>query len=196
MVQVPPEIRIRLPQSIVSFNERYAGSVVEGVEQQMRLCIQSAVAHIQSPGCGPFWAMIVERETDRILCGAGNFVVGGKQSWMHGERLAFSLGQTVVNNFVFPYGRYRLVTTAAMCIACYGESLTSGIAEIVAAARGEDVERETPFKEGRLPQDWQGELKRRGILYRPDVLRDESLVPLRQYSTSGGISYFNAGPQT
>ena len=52
-------------------------------------------------------------------------------------------------------------------------------------ARSEDVEELTPFDEGPLPADWIGELERRGIAVRRDILRDRAREVLRRYGESG-----------
>ncbi|MCC6562260.1 MAG: nucleoside deaminase, partial [Xanthomonadales bacterium] len=53
----------------------------------------------------------------------------------------------------------------------------------------EDVMELTEFDEGPLPQDWVGELQRRGIAVRRDILRDECRDVLAFYRDSGGARY-------
>jgi hypothetical protein len=52
-------------------------------------------------------------------------------------------------------------------------------------ARGADVEELTTFDEGPLPSDWVGELERRGIKVRRDILRDQARAVLAAYGARG-----------
>ena len=65
----------------------------------------------------------------------------------------------------------------------------AGIDRLLIGARSEDVESLTEFDEGPLPNDWVGELERRGIAVTCDVLRDEARSVLRDYGLLGGPSY-------
>jgi len=56
---------------------------------------------------------------------------------------------------------------------------------LLIGARAEDVESLTEFDEGPLPTDWIGELTRRGIAVRRDLLRDEARAVLADYGRSG-----------
>jgi hypothetical protein len=56
-------------------------------------------------------------------------------------------------------------------------------------ARAEDVMSLTEFDEGPLPADWIGELEKRGVAVKRDILRDECRDVLAFYSASGGASY-------
>ncbi len=103
------------------------------------------------------------------------------------------LGEKTIGEFVFPPDAFELFSTAQMCIHCWALSLSSGLAKVTVAARGEDVERFTPFREGPLPSNWVELLASQGIQHVPDLLREESWVPLQQY---GGVNYFDAGKQT
>ena len=57
--------------------------------------------------------------------------------------------------------------------------------ELLIGARSEDVESLTDFDEGPLPADWIGELERRGIAVRRDILREQACAVLRAYGESG-----------
>lgn len=185
-------IEIVFPDFLLNFNQQFSGKLVPSIEEQMLLAIDLATKNVKSKSGGPFASLIVEIETNRILCAAVNLVVEQSQSWLHGERLAFALGQKTIDNFSFPKGKFRLVSSAQMCIGCWAESLSSGISEIVVAATAEDVETHTPFKEGLLPGDWLEQLSNQGIKHTSNVCREESLEPLRLYGKSGE-AYYDAG---
>jgi hypothetical protein len=61
----------------------------------------------------------------------------------------------------------------------------AGVDELLIGARSEDVEELTEFDEGPLPADWVGELERRGIAVRRDILRDEARSVLAAYGQTG-----------
>ncbi len=61
----------------------------------------------------------------------------------------------------------------------------AGIDELLIGARAEDVEELTEFDEGPLPADWIGELERRGIAVRRDILREQARDVLAAYGASG-----------
>jgi hypothetical protein len=61
----------------------------------------------------------------------------------------------------------------------------AGIDALLIGARAEDVEELTDFDEGPLPTDWIGELERRHIAVRRDILRDQARTVLAAYGISG-----------
>jgi tRNA(Arg) A34 adenosine deaminase TadA len=81
--------------------------------------------------------------------------------------------------------RYVLATSAQPCCQCYGATVWAGIDELLIGARADDVEELTEFDEGPLPADWIGELQRRGIAVRRDILRDRARAVLADYGASG-----------
>ena len=82
----------------------------------------------------------------------------------------------------------ELVSSAEPCLMCLGAVLWSGVRYLVCGARGEDVTA-LGFDEGPKPHEWIGELRRRGIEVRADVLRDEACKILRDYQAAGGLIY-------
>jgi tRNA(Arg) A34 adenosine deaminase TadA len=82
-------------------------------------------------------------------------------------------------------GHYVLATSSQPCCQCYGATVWAGIDELLIGARSEDVEKLTEFDEGPLPADWIGELERRGIRVRRDILREQARGVLASYGTCG-----------
>ena len=72
---------------------------------------------------------------------------------------------------------------------CYGASFWAGIDELLIGARGEDVMALSEFDEGPLPTNWIGELEKRGIAVRRDILRDEAREVFKRYAQTGGERY-------
>jgi tRNA(Arg) A34 adenosine deaminase TadA len=85
-------------------------------------------------------------------------------------------------------GHYVLATSSQPCCQCYGAMVWAGIDELLIGARSDDVEELTEFDEGPLPADWIGELERRHIAVRRDILRDQARTVLAAYGTTG-ITY-------
>jgi tRNA(Arg) A34 adenosine deaminase TadA len=109
----------------------------------------------------------------------------------HAEMMAFMTAQARTQRFRLNEDgqRYALATSAQPCCQCYGASVWAGIDELLIGARSEDVEELTEFDEGPLPADWIGELERRGVQVRRDILRDEARDALAAYSARGGLMY-------
>jgi tRNA(Arg) A34 adenosine deaminase TadA len=112
-------------------------------------------------------------------------------SILHAEIMALSFAQKKVGGFDLSapgLPAHELVTSAAPCAMCLGAVPWSGVARLVAGARGEDVEA-VGFDEGAKPADWCGALQSRGIEVISDVLRDEAASVLRDYAARGGEIY-------
>lgn len=188
-------IYIDFPKHLVGFNRKWTGTKPGGIEAEMALLIDLGLEHVKNGG-GPFMSAIVHRETEELLCIAGNMVAWAGQSWLHAERAAFALGQKILNQnnsefFMFPQNEYRLVTTSQMCPACFEEAKNTGISEIAAGASNEDVEKFTSLREGKLPDNWKEQLRLKGIIYHADILRKESCRILQAYGKEG-LTYFDA----
>ena len=78
-----------------------------------------------------------------------------------------------------------LATSSQPCCQCYDASVWAGIDELLIGARAEDVEELAQFDEGPLPADWIGELTRRNIAVRRDILRDQAREVLARYGATG-----------
>lgn len=188
-----PALQLHLtpPSHLIEFNDTLSGKcLTEAV--LMRELVDFGLRHIQQPGCGPFVAAIQAIESGEILVVGANLVLHWKQSWAHAERVALAFAQEKLNTHALPYGKYRLVSTSQLCIACYGEALCSGLTEIVTGTTAEDVESLTLLCEGVLPKQWQEQLRERGIALRPEVERNYAQTLLRAYGTEGA-RYFDAG---
>ncbi|HEY9133444.1 MAG TPA: nucleoside deaminase, partial [Dyella sp.] len=126
-------------------------------------------------------------EHGRLIAAAANRVVPQSCSVAHAEMLAYMAAQQRLSTFRLNAqgGRYALATSAQPCCQCFGATVWAGIDELLIGARAEDVEELTEFDEGPLPADWIGELERRGIAVRRDILRDEARAVLADYGQNG-----------
>ncbi len=154
------------------------------------LAIRLSRRNVELDTGGPFGAAIFDGEGRLIAVGV-NRVVQHNCSVAHAEMMAFMTAQARTQRFRLNEDgrRYALATSAQPCCQCYGASVWAGIDELLIGARSDDVEELTEFDEGPLPADWIGELERRGVQVRRDILRDEARDALAAYSARGGQMY-------
>jgi tRNA(Arg) A34 adenosine deaminase TadA len=159
-------------------------------EARMGVALELARLNVQRRTGGPFGAAVFNAEGRLVSVGV-NRVVAQNCSAAHAEILALTLAQQRLQRFRLNEdgGRYALYSSAQPCCQCYGALVWSGISELVIGARADDVERLAGFDEGPLPQDWVGELERRGIAVRRDLERDAACAVLSDYAAQGGERY-------
>ncbi|KRF00365.1 nucleoside deaminase [Frateuria sp. Soil773] len=158
-------------------------------EDKVGLAIALSRRNVESGHGGPFGAAVFN-EAGRLVSAGVNRVVPQTCSVAHAEMMAYMAAQQRLAAYRLNEagGRYVLATSAQPCCQCYGATVWAGVDELLIGARSEDVEELTDFDEGPLPADWIGELERRGIAVRRDVLRDQARAVLAAYG-AGGPSY-------
>ncbi|HSX59623.1 MAG TPA: nucleoside deaminase [Tahibacter sp.] len=159
-------------------------------EDKVALAIRLSQRNVELDTGGPFGAAVFDGD-GRVVAAGVNRVVQHNCSVAHAEMMAFMTAQARTQRFRLNDDgrRYSLATSAQPCCQCYGASVWAGIDELLIGARSEDVEELTEFDEGPLPADWVGELERRGIAVRRDILRDDARRALAAYSARGGLMY-------
>ncbi|WP_386067485.1 nucleoside deaminase [Tahibacter sp. UC22_41] len=159
-------------------------------EDKVALAIRLAHRNVELGTGGPFGAAVFDGDGRLVAVGV-NRVVPHNCSVAHAEMMAFMTAQARTQRYRLNDDgrRYVLATSAQPCCQCYGASVWAGIDQMLIGARSEDVEELTEFDEGPLPADWVGELERRGVQVRRDVLRDEARRVLAAYSSGGGLMY-------
>lgn len=182
------EIRLALPAWI----DDETGGRHEFPDDASRvgLAIRLARRNIEERSGGPFGAAIFDGEGTLIAAGV-NIVLPQRCSSAHAEIMAFSAAQARLGRARLNEDghRYLLATSAQPCAMCYGASFWAGIDAMLIGARSEDVMALSEFDEGPLPSDWTGELERRGIAVRRDILRDEARAVFELYRQAGGSHY-------
>jgi tRNA(Arg) A34 adenosine deaminase TadA len=155
-------------------------------EERVGLAIELSRHNIEHGHGGPFGAAVFH-EDGRLVSVGVNRVVAQTCSVAHAEMMAYMSAQQRLACFRINEdgGRYTLATSAQPCCQCYGATVWAGIDELLIGARAEDVEALTEFDEGPLPADWAGELERRGIAVRRDILREQARSVLAVYGQSG-----------
>jgi len=157
-------------------------------EARMGLAVELARRNARHATGGPFGAAVFERATGRLVAAGVNIVVPSRCSSAHAEVMAISSSQVVAGTHDLARGDYELATSAEPCAMCFGAILWSGIRSLLCGARGEDVAR-AGFDEGPKPEDWIGELERRGVSVEVDLQREAAARVLREYAARGGPIY-------
>jgi len=159
-------------------------------EAKVGLAIRLARRNIEERSGGPFGAAVFDGE-GRVIAAGVNRVLPSTCSIAHAEIMAFIAAQARLGRHRLNEGggRFVLATSAQPCCQCYGASVWAGIDELLIGARAEDVMELSEFDEGPLPADWVGELGRRGIAVRRDILRAEARDVFALYAAQGGRAY-------
>ena len=168
-------------------------------DAKMALAIELSQRNIEANSGGPFGAALFDR-TDRVLAVGVNRVQPMACSLAHAENMACMLAQQRLQRARLNVdasldatggriGRYTLATSSQPCCQCYGAVIWAGIDRLLIGARSQDVMQLTGFDEGPLPEDWLGELARRGIEVVRDLRRAAACDVLQRYGQSGGAIY-------
>lgn len=160
-------------------------------DERMRLAIQLARENVERGTGGPFGAIIVERDSGRLVAIGMNSVVRTHNSMLHGEMFAFIMAQQRLRSFTLAapgMPAHELITSCEPCAMCLGGALWSGVKRIVCGAAREDASR-LSFEEGPVFPESYRYLEERGIEIRRNVLRDEARAVLEDYRARGGKIY-------
>jgi tRNA(Arg) A34 adenosine deaminase TadA len=185
---LPLQIHLTLPpwiDEVADIGRRYASD-----EERVGLAIELSRQNVERAGGGPFGSAVFDALNGRLVAAGVNRVVSQNCSVAHAEMMAIMIAQQRLNRSRMNEddGHYVLATSSQPCCQCYGAMVWAGIDELLIGARADDVEELTEFDEGPLPADWIGELERRHIAVRRDILRDQARTVLAAYGTSG-IAY-------
>ncbi len=162
----------------------------DAADEQVALAIELARLNVEHGSGGPFGAVVFD-DAGRIVAAAVNRVMPETCSLAHAEIMAYMAAQQALSRArLNEDGRkYTLATSAQPCCQCYGATIWAGIDTLLIGARAEDVMELTEFDEGPLPADWIGELEKRNIAVKRDILRAEARAVLAVYSQGGGARY-------
>lgn len=159
-------------------------------ESRVNLAIDLARGNVENRAGGPFGAAVFTGEGRLVSVGV-NRVVPQSCSVAHAEMMAYMLAQQRLQRYRLNEdgSRFILATSAQPCCQCYGATVWAGIDELLIGARSEDVEELAGFDEGPLPADWIGELQKRGVQVKRDILREEARQVFVRYRELGGAAY-------
>lgn len=167
-----------------------------GDDAKVALAIALSRRNVEAGSGGPFGAAVFNAADDRIVSVGVNRVLPQSCSVAHAETMAYMLAQQRLQRARLNrdlddqvVGRFVLATSSQPCCQCYGATVWAGIDRLLIGARSEDVMALTPFDEGPLPEDWVGELERRGIEVVRDLQREAACEVLRAYGESDAGRY-------
>ncbi|WP_210414773.1 nucleoside deaminase [Microlunatus elymi] len=181
--QLVTEFSIRLPGWLRTELARLPGHIADR-DDRIRIVNELAGRNIAEGTGGPFAALVVERDSGKLLSAAVNLVPEVDLALAHAEMIALSLAQAHIGSWNLgadPARAHSLVINAQPCAMCLGALIWSGIGELEFAASGADVERITGFDEGPVPPDWREQLESRGIAVHAGRSAAEALVVLQDF---------------
>ncbi len=181
---LPLQIHLTLPPWIGEVADESRCYLTD--EERVGLAIELSRQNVERSHGGPFGAAVFN-DAGRLIAVGVNRVIPQTCSVAHAEMMAYMIAQQRLAAFRLNEqgGRYILATSAQPCCQCFGATIWAGIDELLIGARAEDVEELTEFDEGPLPADWIGELQRRHIEVRLDILREQARDVLAAYGASG-----------
>lgn len=190
------QLTIALPPWLTAFESEPLRLDGSSDAERMHWAIELAKRNVAEQTGGPFGAIVVEESTGTCIAAGVNLVVSSGLSLAHAESVAILLAQLRSGTYDLagqPQKRYSMYASGQPCIMCFGVLWWSGITRLVCAARGEDIESITSFREGPLPGNWPLLLSQRtglpSIEVVQDVLRDEACDVLRSYVAAGHPVY-------
>jgi tRNA(Arg) A34 adenosine deaminase TadA len=188
MHALPSLVNLSLPDWV--FREIDSTKIYADDAAKVALAIRLSLRNVEEKTGGPFGAAVFTHD-GRLVSAGVNRVVAQHCSVAHAEMMAYMLAQSKLQRFRLndPDGKFVLATSAQPCCQCYGATVWAGVDELLIGARAADVEELTEFDEGPLPADWIGELTRRGIAVRRDILREDARAVFVRYRELGGASY-------
>ncbi|HEX7915433.1 nucleoside deaminase [Rudaea sp.] len=193
MNTLPSFVELTLPDWV--FREVDATKIYASDEERIALAIRLANRNVEEKTGGPFGAAVFTRAGKLVSAGV-NRVVPRSCSVAHAEMMAYMLAQAKLRRFRLnepapgeAREEFVLATSAQPCCQCYGATVWAGVDELLIGARSEDVEELSEFDEGPLPADWIGELEKRGVRVKRDILRDSAREVFLRYREAGGANY-------
>ena len=169
-------------------------------EREDRMALVHALAdrNFREGNGGPFAAIVVERDSGRLVSVGVNVVLASGVSSGHAEVTALGLAQTAIGAWDLGgegQPAHELVVNWRPCVQCYGATLWSGVRRLVVAGSGPELEEITTFDEGPMREDWAAAFEARGIEVVDGVRRDEALAVFHAYRAhvdEGSVLVYNA----
>lgn len=172
--------------------------ILDSDEEKMALVHRLADRNFREGNGGPFAAIVTESATGRIVSVGVNCVLSSGVTSSHAEVVALALAQRRLGSWDLGSGDspdHELVVNWRPCVQCYGATMWSGVTRLVVAGDGPELEQQTTFDEGPMPQDWAPQFEMRGIEVTQNVLRAEAIsvfAAYRQYIAAGAVTVYNA----
>lgn len=189
---IPTKMVLTLPPWATKLT-RHLPKRITDLDGQMGLAIRLARLNgLEHATGGPFGAALFTLDGYLISIGM-NLVVRETCSSLHAENVAITLGQQALGTHDLSAPGLPpivLVSSAALCVQCFGNVWWSGLRKIVTAATASDVVHRTGFQEGPCPRNFASLLAReRGMEVVQRFMRDESCAILTAYREAGHVIY-------
>jgi tRNA(Arg) A34 adenosine deaminase TadA len=184
-----PAFRIALPSWVEPFLATQP-DVFPTPETRMALAIELSRLNVLHASGGPFGAALFD-DAGRLVAPGMNLVVNAGCSLLHAETVALAFAQQSLGRYDLGGGGERyfeLYASTEPCVMCYGAIHWSGVRRLICGARGEDA-RAIGFDEGEKPVGWAAALEARGIGVVRDLLRQDAVAVLHDYTANGGVVY-------
>ncbi|MDA0990541.1 MAG: nucleoside deaminase [Verrucomicrobia bacterium] len=187
----PSSLTITLPAWLQDVVRAQAGHALLTADDRMAFAIALARRNVEAGTGGPFGAIVVERDSGKLVSAGVNLVVPAACSVAHAEMVAVMAAQAVRGDY--DLGRAdqpptELVTSTEPCAMCLGAVPWSGVRGLICGARKADAEA-IGFDEGDKPEAWVAQLEKRGIVVTRDICREAAAQVLRDYAARGGETY-------
>jgi tRNA(Arg) A34 adenosine deaminase TadA len=161
------------------------------IEDRMGLVIELAQKNVDEKTGGPFGAGIFEMNSGRLVAPGVNRVEDFHCSILHAEIVAIMVAQKKLGRYDLgdsDLPSMELVTSVEPCAMCMGSVVWCGVRRLICGARDSDA-RAIGFDEGPKPENWVGELEKRGIAVIRDQSRNRAAQVLKAYLDHGGLIY-------
>lgn len=140
---------------------------------------------------GPFGAVVVERDTGRIVSVGVNRVVPMRNSSLHAEVVALMLAEAAIGSYTLDdpgVPPHTLYTSCEPCAMCLGAIWWSGVRRVVCGATREDA-LAAGFDEGPVFADSYRYLEDRGVEFVHGLKREAAREALMSYVERHGKVY-------
>lgn len=186
--RVLDQITVQLPAWLDRFVTGWKPAL-DSVEARMALAVALSRENLEQGTGGPFGAVVVAEQDNRLLGAGVNLVTSAGLSLAHAEIVALSCAQTGLADWnLARAGPVQLVTSCQPCAMCFGAVPWSGVSSLAWGARKQDAEA-AGFDEGDKPADWEDSLRRRGIEVHSEVKRKDAAAVLEHYARTDGTIY-------
>ena len=189
MVQ-PMRLQIHLPTWVGEFCARLPDSL-DSPEERMRVAISLSEQNVVHDTGGPFGALVVAADSDRVLAVGVNRVEAGNCSSAHAEIVALSMAQQRLGQASLAgtsLGAVELVSSCEPCAMCLGAVPWSGVTSLLCGATKADAEA-AGFDEGDRSGEWIEQLARRGVSVHTGILRTVAAEVINRYRKLGRRIY-------
>lgn len=187
-MSLPQRCELELPAWMEPFLDNWTGPL-DSPESRMKLAVALSAENVRQKTGGPFGAIVVEAESNRLLGAGVNLVTSSELSMAHAEMVAVAIAQGLTGSWNLGAGPpVQLVTSCEPCAMCFGAVPWSGVSSLVWGASRQDAEA-AGFDEGDKPEDWPQTLEKRGIRTTGAILRGEAAAVLARYARRDGHIY-------